>query len=63
MKETLFTQPVTNRNIDMMCDRYISCGWVEYDVVGKQNCIEAVIFKWNKDSIPVYPSISDLYAI
>ena len=53
--------PVTNDNVDKICDRYTSCGWKENNVFfDSTNRISSVEFIWENSGQPEWPSISDL---
>lgn len=61
MRTIIHRQPVTNDTLDKICDRYISLGWKEHDVISDSpNQVSAVEFIWTGDSRPQWPSLSDL---
>lgn len=61
MQTIIHRQPVKNDNLDKICDRYVSLGWKEHDVISDTpNHISAIEFIWVGDGQPKWPIISDL---
>ncbi len=60
MKTFTHTQQVTNYNLDKITDRYITCGWIEKDIIGTSTSITAIVFEWTGDGFPEYPLVDDL---
>lgn len=61
MQTVIHRQPVTNENLDKICDRYISLGWKEHDIISDiHNHVSAIEFIWNGEGHPQWPILSDL---
>ena len=60
MKKYTVRQTVNIKTLDKICERYEMCGWKEIDIIGTINHPQEVIFEWNGEGLPIYPSLSDL---
>ena len=60
MKKYTVHQPVTNKNLDNICDRYIICGWKEVEIIGTLNNPQEIVFEWEGAGLPEYPNLSHL---
>ena len=60
MKKYTVRQTVNNKTLDIICNRYEMCGWKEIDTLGSINHPTEVIFEWEGEGLPNYPSLSDI---
>lgn len=60
MDEIVFCQPVTNKTVSIVRDRYSQLGWGEVCLLGSGSNVTQLRFKWCGNGQPEFPKVSDL---